>query len=254
MGDNSQYNPYGGDPKSPFQTKTLDQIIWWAISNYLMEVHTCLPGKIIKVRDNNEVDVQPLLKQLFMTSKAAESIPAMQNVPVIVPRGTDYWIKLPIAVGDTGLILFSERSLDIWLEQGGEVDPDDVRKFDLSDAMFIPGLYPFDQQLPGDATELTLHNALAEIVMKKSGKFKITNGTNELVDLTEQLTIQTNSLVTQTTALATGVQTFGSANAANPNVIGGGALASSMASVISALNGIASQLSTIQTKLDTLKG
>lgn len=41
--------------------------------------------------------------------------------------------------GTEGLIHFSQRSVDYWIEQGGPVRPLDARMFDATDAFFAPG-------------------------------------------------------------------------------------------------------------------
>ena len=62
-------------------------------------------------------------------------------------------MTFPVVQGDTCLLLFIERSTDLWLTVGGQVSPDDNRKFDLSDAVAIMGLFPFTET--SDATNDT---------------------------------------------------------------------------------------------------
>lgn len=58
-----------------------------------------------------------------------------------VPSGADLIVN--VSVGDTGLLVFCDDSLDVWLSKGGLVDPLDDRHHALSDAVFVPGLRPF---------------------------------------------------------------------------------------------------------------
>jgi hypothetical protein len=74
------------------------------------------------------------------TSGAPTTIPPAVLTPD-VPSGAD--LVVPVAVGDTGLLVFADDSLDVWLSKGGLVDPLDDRHHALSDAIFIPGLRPF---------------------------------------------------------------------------------------------------------------
>jgi hypothetical protein len=54
-------------------------------------------------------------------------------------------------------LVFSDRSLDRWLNAGGVVDPGTYRMHDLSDAIAIPGLHPWSAPWTGlDATAVTL--------------------------------------------------------------------------------------------------
>jgi hypothetical protein len=64
----------------------------------------------------------------------------VNEVPVLMPQGGGFQVKVPIAKGDVVLLVFSDRSLDIWKSKGGEVDPVDFRQHDVSDAIAIPCL------------------------------------------------------------------------------------------------------------------
>lgn len=179
------------------ETPTLDQIIADAINARLLEVHTSLPCVVVKVRSNGFVDVQPLLKRKY-TDGSLELLPVIPNCPINHPRGADYFIKLPVAVGDTGRASFQERSMDAWIVNGGYVDPDDPRTHDLTDAVFIPGLYPEKDIVPGAAGDMVLKNGSATMDIQKSGKFALKNiSNNELFDLLDQTLAQV-SLLNQT--------------------------------------------------------
>lgn len=221
------------------ETKPFDQIIIDAINAALYEVHTWLPAQVTVVNDNGSVNLQPLLQRRFKDG-SLKDLPIIQNVPVSMPRGADYWIKLPVAQGDTGVALFCERSLDIWNVSGGIVDPADTRTHDLSDAIFVPGLYPLNAPLPGNADDLVVHNGKAELYVQKNGKFKATNGMQELFDLLDQLMSNyinlMNTLATDTYTLTMlGPQPF-------------------IASTVTEIQNLQNTAQQIQTNLETLKG
>jgi hypothetical protein len=75
-----------------------------------------------------------------MSKGSGESLPVITDVPVVFPGAGDYSVTFPIAKGDTVLLIFAEGSLDQWLTKGGEVDPQDDRRFSLTDAIAIPSL------------------------------------------------------------------------------------------------------------------
>lgn len=180
-------NPY--DPSSSDQTPEtlpLDEVIKLAIEKQLLETHVAMPGEVAQVRGNQLVDVQPHLKRKYVLGGAVLALPIIQNVPVQLLAGKTWWFKGPIAVGDVGTIIFSERSLDAWKTSGGLTDPGDPRHHHMSDAIFIPGLASKASQVQGSATSMVIHNGQAEIQMTPDGKFKVTNGTNELLDLLDQ--------------------------------------------------------------------
>ena len=109
----------------------------------LSEVNTCLPGQIETYDPTTKkASVKPLLKRVLNNGNELVR-PVINNVPVVFPSSSNSIISVPLAKGDGCLIVFSMRSLDDWLSKGGDVAPDDPRKFDLSDAVCIPGLFSF---------------------------------------------------------------------------------------------------------------
>jgi hypothetical protein len=138
-------------------------------SSLLCNIHTAMPGEVVSFDPLTQTaTVQPELQRLLEGADAPESISPIEDVPVAMPGGGNFWINLDIQPGDTGIIIWSERSIANWLNQGGQVDPDDSRKFDLSDAMFIPGINP----LPGVLVPPLETGSL--ILRNKTGTVKIT--------------------------------------------------------------------------------
>ena len=111
-----------------------------AVKSVVNSMHTCLPGIVVSFDySSNKAVIQPALNKNFTTGVLA--MPILENVPVVFPNN----ITFPIQQGDYVILIFSERSLDLWLSVGGQVTPSDPRKFDLSDAIAIPGLRPFNE-------------------------------------------------------------------------------------------------------------
>jgi hypothetical protein len=182
-------NPY--DPSVQdydAQTLPLDEIIRRGVTGMLLSLRVCLPAIVTQVHGNQKVDVQPALQVRYIDQNQGTNMPPVQNVPVSMPMGANYSIKLPVAVGDTGYLIFADRSLDAWLAGSGAiVDPQDSRQHDLSDAIFIPGMVPFSKQTTDSTTDLVLTNGQSQIRIEASGKFQIKNSQNELIDLMDQL-------------------------------------------------------------------
>lgn len=223
------------------ETRTDAEIILAAIDSVLRDLHVALPCRITNVRNNSFVDVQVQIQRKYKDGTLV-NIPVIQNVPVKNPSGEDWWIKLPIAVGGYGTVLIHERSLDKFIVSGGIVDPEDPRRHDLTDAEFLPGFPRLDKIVPGTADDMVLHNGSAEIFLQKPGTFKITNGTNELFNLLDQLMSQITTLVNDLETVPAGETTApGSPIAPNPVFV---------ADMVA----IGAQLATIQGGLDSLKG
>lgn len=113
-------------------------------------------------------DCRPLVKQAYVDEsgeRQVESLPIVPGVAVQFPGGGGYRLTVPISDGNTvidgaiapattGMLIFAERSIDKWLSGSGqEVDPEIDHSHQLSDAVFVPGLNPFQAALascPGD--------------------------------------------------------------------------------------------------------
>jgi hypothetical protein len=239
-------SPYLDPPSSPFdpsiqewepQTLPLDEIIRLAIKAAVMNVNVWLPAKIVKVSGNQKVDIQPLLQSRLLDGTIV-TLPVIPNVPVEMPNGVGWSIKLPIAVGDMGRAVFCDRSLDAWLAgAGGIVDPQDSRHHELTDACFVPGLVPFSAQTTDSTTDMVLTNGDSAISIQKAGTFLFKNKQNELLDLLDQITGQVQSLA-NTLSSDTVNTIFG------PMPLNAFAMYET----------IANQLTSLQTKLESLKG
>lgn len=204
----SPYDPSIPDLES--ETLTLDTIILDAMDSWGLSHHVAMPCRVSSTTDgkNQQVTLQPLFQARYKISEDPVTLPVIANVPVVMPMGSNYSIKLPVAVGDTGLAIFSDRSLDRWLTSGGTtpVDPKDTRQHDFSDPVFLPGLVPFGKQLTDNTTDMVLTSGSSQVRLRQDGKLKITQttaGSPELIDLLDQITGQLAALAGQITALAT---------------------------------------------------
>lgn len=76
-------------------------------------------------------------------------LPTVANVPVAFPSATGFAITWPLAPGDTVFLVLSDRSMDEWKAGGASENvPLDIRRFDLTDSVAIPGLRPFSRPIP----------------------------------------------------------------------------------------------------------
>jgi hypothetical protein len=162
------------------------------VESRLFDLHTSLPG-IVESFDasKNTVNVQPALIRVYETGEEVQ-LPIINQVPIVYPSGMGgkCSITFPLTAGDSVFLIFSERSLDNWKQKGGVVDPVDPRKFNLTDAVAIPGANPFTSPLKVDPANLVISNGETQIILEPSGMVKFTNGTNELVDLISQTLYQ----------------------------------------------------------------
>lgn len=119
-------------------TQTLDT--WF--SARLEGIHTALPAQVEKYDlKTRRASVKPLVK-LRMARGASVSIPVVDNVPVVFPGSAQALIHFPLSKGDGVLLVFSEAALGNFLAGSGEeMSAENESRFQLTDAIAIPGLW-----------------------------------------------------------------------------------------------------------------
>lgn len=135
------------------RTPEPEELLRLAITYFLGQTHTMMPARIVEYdAAEQKASVQPLLQRRVRGEDGQEfieSLPIIPDVPVAFPRSGSFFVSFPLQPGDSVMLIFSERSLDKWSQTTGtdEVDPDDFRMHDLTDAVAYPGLYPFGASL-----------------------------------------------------------------------------------------------------------
>lgn len=221
-------------------TPRLSQVMKAAVEAGLREMHVALPGQVTEYDpEKNMASILPLLKRQYKSAPTAHALPIINGVPVIFPRTNDAHFIFPIKPGDTGQVLFNERSIDAWTVLGGCVNPGDARMFDLNDAVFFPGLYPVNRPLvrKGAPTSVEIKHGEARIEITDKKKFAMEN------DMAELFT----ELVNLLTQLASGFEQLNQSHMVNTM------LGPQQPINFSAYGQIKSQLDTIKGKLEALK-
>jgi hypothetical protein len=123
-------------------TMPFDTAIRLIFESLLSGVHTAFPAKVEAFDSvTMRCDIQPCLKKKYAGEDPINA-PKITDVPVMYPSIGNFMVVGPVQVGSYGLAICSERAIDTWHTQGGIVDPGDPRKFEITDAIFIPGLFP----------------------------------------------------------------------------------------------------------------
>ncbi len=139
------------------QSPSLGAIIAEAIEARLIDVHTHLPGRIESYdATTQKCSVQIDLRQarfLEDGSRVADKLPVLNNVPVAFGRGGGFRTTYPLRRGDVVWVGFCEGSLDRWKQRGGDIDPSDDRRCDLSDGVVIAGIADFGHPLANAPTD-----------------------------------------------------------------------------------------------------
>lgn len=162
-----------------------------SVNAMLCNVHTSLPGIVVSYDANsNKATIQPALNKNFTSGPMP--MPILESVPIMFPKN----ITFPVQPGDYVLLIFVERSIDLWLSVGGQVTPTDPRKFDLSDAIAIPGLVPFTETFPNNNNQDFVINYVGStmrikqdgaVVIETASTIAIGTQITELLDVVSQI-------------------------------------------------------------------
>lgn len=146
------------------ETPTFEKVVQQAIQIAVAELRVSLPAYVERYdAQKQQADVQPAIMKKYGTGEVVK-LPIIPNVPVVHPRAGTAMVHLPIKKGDVVQLVFSDRSLDRWLSEGGVVDPLEGRKHHLSDAVAYPGGYPFSDPVPiTDPDAITITGAVIRI-------------------------------------------------------------------------------------------
>lgn len=120
------------------------------------QIRVALPG-IIQSFDPGTVTatVQPSVRCMVRDNDgnvSTEDYPLLVDVPVIFPRGGGCTLTFPVSAGDECLLIFADRCIDFWWQNGGIQKPVDGRMHDLSDAFAIVGPQSQAQKISGIST------------------------------------------------------------------------------------------------------
>lgn len=118
----------------------LQDLLTAAFQSQMNNVYTAIPCVVVSVAGPSSVHIQPSINQKMKDGGVKER-PVIQSVPVSFPVSKTAGFTFPIKPGDTGIAVFSMRSIAAWKSSDGYPStPLDYSKMDKNDAMFIPGI------------------------------------------------------------------------------------------------------------------
>lgn len=172
---------------------TLTEVINQSMKAASMGMRVSCPAKVIKYdKDKQTVDVKLAFKTKGTDGKFKDA-PILYSVPVAFPRANSAMIAMPISKDDNVNLVFSDRSLEKWKQNGsGDIENDDDRAHDLSDAIAYVGMYSEDKALPlNNSDDIIIKNDKekngVEIRVKKNGHIQIMNNGEELLAVIDDM-------------------------------------------------------------------
>lgn len=196
----------------PSEAETINEFI----RSYASDIHTSIPARVLSYNPQQQtVDVVPAIDKKLSDGEVKQRS-ALRNVPVHFIGSTDTIISYPVKAGTCGVLIFQECSTDEWVtgSQGTSANSvaHDRRMHSATDAVFIPGIWPYSQSRSAKVTNsnpnedlVVAHNlngsqcnvtfkANGDIIAKRSGaSFKLSNGL-----LTVDCNLHVNGTITAT--------------------------------------------------------
>lgn len=144
-----------------------------ALAAGLGRVRVAIPAKVVSYDAAKQtITAQVVIRSRYLDADGAEVayLPApVANVPVDFPSGGGYAITWPLNAGDPVVLVVCDRSVDEWKTTAqGDNTPAVPRRFDLTDAIAIPGgrspASPLGATSVGDAMVVTLPTSKSLLV------------------------------------------------------------------------------------------
>lgn len=177
------------------------------LSGWQVGVWTAIPG-IVNSVDLSKLtcSVQPAIQAVVQNQQGVLSpinLPLLVDVPIVFPKGGNFLITMPIAVGDEVLVIFASRCIDAWWQSGGVQQAMEARMHDLSDGFAIPGPFSQPQRPLGSvsSTDLQVRNAAGTtyVAITSDGKVKLVSP-SEIQIQAPAVNITGNVVITGTVA------------------------------------------------------
>lgn len=156
---------------------TPEEVTKNGILNFMaFSFNTCTVAKITSVTNfaqKGTITVKPVLNYKYQDGTIGH-MPSLLEVPTVFPSGGGGMLSFPLAVGDTVMLLFSQRSLDEWKVSDGSEEtytPLSSRVASLSDAIAVPGIFPTIRDMADrpNGSEVELKMAGSSVKMFSNG-------------------------------------------------------------------------------------
>lgn len=117
-------------------TRTLRE----AFSEMMKSVGTSIPGHVLSFDPGTQLaQLQIGISSTTQDGRKLTPAPIIE-CPVQFSGGGGWSIEHKIVAGDEGIIIFSQRCVDAWIETGGVAENPISRFHDKQDAYFVPGI------------------------------------------------------------------------------------------------------------------
>jgi hypothetical protein len=195
----------------PIVEPTLIETLQALKSDVFKNLYCHVPGRIQSFDGSKKTAVIQILFAAQQPDGSTLNYPVLVDCPVFTLQGGGGYIQFPIAAGDPCLVVFADRNIDAWFQNGSPAVPFDQvggkpgRMHDLSDGMAFVGFNSLADAMPAyqpnklvmsyagasivfQSGQITFDGASGEAQITAIGNFvKIANATTSLLVLLDGL-------------------------------------------------------------------
>ena len=203
----------------PGETRTTVENLRKAIAGVLQDVHVALPGQVASFSPSTGLaDVQVMVQHPVWDDdnlRTYEDLGVLPGVPVAWPRGGGMCATLPLAPGDTGLLVFCSTPIGEWRSTNQSSQPADDGRLSASYPVFIPG-FSADVKAPAascyqaGAMVLGSETGPGQVIIKAS-EVDIGQGATDFIALSTGVKAALDAIVAAVQAIGAAATLAGSA-------------------------------------------
>jgi hypothetical protein len=225
--------------------------------NHLNSKSNCSIGTITAINASPvSVNIQPSIKY-FDKIEGFLECPILQNIPIAQISNSISSVRMPLNVGDVGIILWFDREVYSWLNSASTApkSPDSAVLYNESACIFIPFIQKFANSPTIKTTGVDILSSNVSLMTEL-----ISTLNNISTTLTNITSILTDLTTFNTALIAAGVPYAGAPAipvvGAYPIAVTAAATASNLTivTIASSISAVTSAISTITTQMTTFKG
>lgn len=181
----------------PLDNASIGGAIQKLINDNIKNINTIFIGEIVDIQ-NGRVSVIDIVKD-----REDFQNPIINNLLVCVPYSKEWTLNFKLSKGDKGLCLVSKKDISLYKQNGNACVKNTNRVFDINDSIFIPcSLYDRESNdvdfIIKDKNGGRLIEFKEEELIIKANKIKVTNETNSLKDILNDLIDNIKNLIITT--------------------------------------------------------
>ena len=129
----------------------------------MADLHIAMPAVCVKYdKDKRRGNFQPSVKRKIPDDNGGfkfETLPIINDVPVLYFGTVKGGVHIPLENDDEVLLIFNERSIEMWKDSGGkDIEDNDIRRSQLMDAVAIPGFQAIKFPCPENDEGFAFHD------------------------------------------------------------------------------------------------